>query len=71
MQKKASAEDEPGEICNQQPRLERRGIKPSARINRLYRLKMQPTAAERELFILVKKMPRFPLPLKSLYSAAI
>ena len=25
MQKKASAEDGPGEICNQQPRFERRG----------------------------------------------
>ena len=75
MQKKASAEDGPGEICNQQSRLERSretaGIKPSARINRLYRLKMQPTAAERALFILVKKTPRVPVPLKSLYSAAI
>lgn len=56
MQKKASVEDGPGA---------------KSAINRLYRLKMQPTAAERALFILVKKTPRVPLPLKSLYSAAI
>ena len=57
-------------LCRKK-RVRKDGPGAKSAINRLYRLKMQPTAAERALFILVKKTPRVPVPLKSLYSAAI